>query len=278
MRKLISSYENQELSIIFNHMILPVPQDTQFQIHVHDVCEMIYLISGNVSAIIGEKTYKLPQGSVVFFRANVPHRIRIDSSDVPYERYNIIFDENALANRIFFEMPKTLDVLICADAERISDFFKKLDYYPKHFAGENLNKLITGVIEELLYNLYLQPDAAADEPLATVHPLIGSAVSYINAHYKEPITVEDICNHLNITKSYLHRLFTDEMKISPKKYVNVKRLGRAQKLIRRGERPSHIYAECGFGEYATFFRNYTEYFGYTPSQENKIEIERKIES
>lgn len=278
MRTSITRYKCQEPGIIFNHVILERPYAAQFQVHVHDVCEMIYLVSGNVSAVVEEKSYKLPHNSVVFFRANVPHRIRIENDDEPYERYDIIFDENALANRIFFDIPKTLDVLTCAGSERVADLFKKLDYYPKHFEGAHLDKLMTGVIEEILYNLYLQPDASEEEPMLTVHPLIGSAVAYINEHYKEPITVDDICANLNITKSYLHRLFMDEMKISPKKYVNVRRLAKAQKMIRNGGKPSHIYSECGFLEYATFFRNYTDYFGYAPSQENMIEIERKIES
>jgi|GEM_PF-1222820 len=274
----VSRYINREQSIVFNHIAIDVPQDVNFRMHVHDVCEMIYLVSGDISAIIGEKTYKLPKNSVVFFRANVPHRIRIDSSDEPYERYDIIFDENLLANRIFFEIPHSIDVINYTGERRITDLLKRLDYYPQHFDGKNLQMLITGVVEELLFNLYLMPADTIDETLLTVHPLIGDAVTYINAHYAEPITVEDICRQLNITKSYLHRLFVEEMSISPKKYVNVRRLAKAQRLIRRGGRPSHIYAECGFAEYATFFRNYTEYFGYPPSQENHVEIERKIKS
>lgn len=275
---LISRYANPEQSIICNHVLVETPEDAKFQMHIHDVCEMIYLVSGNISAIIGEKTYKLPKNSVVFFRANVPHRIRIDASDEPYERYNIIFDENLLANRIFFEIPHGIDVIDYTGEGRITDLLKKLDYYPQYFDGDNLQSLITGIVEELLFNLYLMPEDTIDEALLAVHPLIGRAVTYINAHYAEPITVDDICKQLNITKSYLHRLFIDEMGISPKKYVNVRRLAKAQRLIRRGKRPSHIYEECGFLEYATFFRNYSEYFGYSPSQENKIEIERKIES
>lgn len=274
----ISQYNDPKKTMFLNHTRTPHPQDAAFRTHIHDVCEIIYLLSGDVSAVIGEKTYKLPKNSVAFFRANLPHRIRIDSADEPYERYDIIFDESKLANQIFYEISRNVDVINCAGDRSIADLFQKLDYYPQHFAGENLDILMRGIIEELLFNLSLMSDEASQEGILTVHPLIGSAIAYINEHYTEPITVEDICKHLNITKSYLHRLFTDELQISPKKYVNVRRLGRAQKLIRRGERPSHIYTTCGFSEYATFFRNYLEHFGHSPSAENEIEIERKIKS
>ena len=58
----------------------------------------------------------------------------------------------------------------------------------------------------------------------------------------------------------------------------MKRLSKAQKLIIEGEKPTSIYVECGFTDYGTFFRNYTSYFGYTPSQKDEIVIERNIES
>ena len=68
------------------------------------------------------------------------------------------------------------------------------------------------------------------------------------------------------------------MKISPKKFINMKRLSKAQKLISEGQKPTAIYSECGFTDYGTFFRNYTNHFGYTPSQKDEIATERKIES
>ena len=58
----------------------------------------------------------------------------------------------------------------------------------------------------------------------------------------------------------------------------MKRLSKAQKRINAGEKPTVIYTECGFSDYGTFFRNYTSYFGYTPSQKDEIATERKIES
>ena len=59
--------------------------------------------------------------------------------------------------------------------------------------------------------------------------------------------------------------------MSPKQYIISKRLAKARKMIRRGERPTAVSAECGFGDYTTFFRNYKKYFGYSPSLESETE-------
>ena len=60
--------------------------------------------------------------------------------------------------------------------------------------------------------------------------------------------------------------------------IHMKRLAEAQKLISIGEKPSSVYTACGFNDYGTFYRNYTAYFGYAPSEKDKITETRKIES
>ena len=275
MIKTIAEYK--DTTIAHNHSVNTKPNDNVFEFHTHDICEIIFLKSGDVSAIIGEKQYKLPERSLVFFRANIPHRIRIDGPE-PYERHNILFNEKELANGIFEKLPKDLDLINVSGNERITELFEKLDFYYNNFDGENLKVLVTNVVEEILFNIYLNPTDQNDEMQLMVHPAIKSAVKYINEHYTEDITVDELSTVACVTKSHLHHLFMEHMKISPKKFINMKRLSKAQKRISAGEKPTAIYTECGFTDYGTFFRNYTSYFGYTPSQKDEIVAERKIES
>lgn len=275
MEREISYFRDEK--IYYNHVSFDNPMKRIFDLHTHDICELIFLKNGNASAIIGDKTYKLYKNSLIIFRSNVPHRIRIDGN-TEYDRHDIFFDENTLSNQIFNKIPKEIDVISYRGNRYVSDLFEKLDYYCEAFQGKDLKILVTNIVEELLFNLYLAPKDEVYSGSVTVHPLVSCAIEYINAHYEEQITIDDICKNLCVTKSHLHHLFVENLRISPKKYVNIKRLSKAQKLIRMGEKPSAIYTLCGFNDYGTFFRNYTGYFGYTPSQKNEIIIERKIES
>lgn len=275
MDKIISHYRDEK--IFYNHMICENPLNKGFDIHTHDICELIFLKSGKASAIIGNRTYTLHKYSLAIFRANVPHQIRIEDN-TEYNRHDILFDENKLANQIFNRLPKTLDIISCSGNRYVIELFEKLDYYCENFKGYDLKILITNIVEELLFNLSLAPVNESNSNLIATHPILSRAIEYINTHYEEQISIEDICRYLCITKSHLHHLFMENLQISPKKYVNVKRLSKAQTLIKMGEKPSVVYASCGFTDYGTFFRNYTKYFGYTPSQKNEIVIERKIES
>ncbi len=273
--KSISCYRNAD--IYQGHSSHDNPSDRYFSIHTHDICEIIYLNRGDISAIVGEKVYKMPEDSLVIFRTNIPHRIRIDGSGVPYERHNILFDENKLANAVFNRLPKDIDIIKCGKETRITELFHKIDYYYEKFGKEDLDVLIPNVVEEILYNIYMESSDESGIRRTSLHPIVSGAVEYINRHYTEPITIDDISRKMCVTKSHFQHLFMEQMNISPKKYVNIKRLSKAQKLIKEGQKPSEIYARCGFGEYSTFFRNYSNYFGYTPSQKEKIVKERQIE-
>jgi len=272
-REFISKYEDGK--ILYNHILMREKNIT-FDVHAHDISEIIFIKKGEVLAIIGAKTYKLHRGSLIVFRPHIPHRIIVESDE--YERYDIIFDENALANRMFEKIPETTDVINCGGNSMIEDLLRKMDYYYMNFAGENIGLLITNIIEEIVLNLTLIAKGDSNQGLVSVNPTINRAVEYIDEFYNEKITIEDVCKKLYITKSHLHHLFVNNLQISPKKYINYKRLAKARDLIRLGGKPTEVYLDCGFTDYVTFFRNYKNQFGHAPSDELNTRIERKIQS
>jgi len=264
-------------SISYDHQIVKNPANSRgFLLHAHDVCELIFLKSGNVSGIISGKTYKLTKYSLMIFRSHIPHRIQINDNTT-YDRYNILFDEKILANGAFYKLPRETDLINFNGNNYVIDLFKKMDYYCINFKGEDLNILIKNLIEELLYNLTIAPGNEYNKNLIATHPTITRAVEFIDNHYTEDISVDDISKRLGITKSHLHHLFVQNIALSPKKLINIKRLSQAQKLIKMGSNPSDVYLSCGFNDYTTFFRNYKSYFGYTPSDEINRTHTRRVE-
>lgn len=275
MTRTISACDGNDF--FFDHVVYTEPMNRFFQFHTHDTCELIFLKSGNVSGIIGDKIYSLKKNDLILFRANVPHRI-CANDNTEYERYDILLNEKKLANGVFSKLPKHLDVISCSGNHRIIDLFERLDLYCDSLDMHDAQVIAKNLLEEMLYNLYLSPKDDMDSGKITTHPLISSAMDYINAHYKEPLTIDDVAKHLAVTKSHLHHLFMQTMQISPKKYINLKRISKAQHLILLGEKPSDVFVHCGFNDYATFFRNYTSVLGYPPSEERRVVSSKNIKS
>jgi len=270
---MVSSYTDRE--ILYNHIINTSPDAKDFDLHTHDICELIFLKKGDVSGVISGKVYKLQRHDLIIFRSGVLHGINIDN-DAEYERINILFDEKVIANRAFEKVSGDIDVINYSGNEYMIDIFKKMDLYYKNFSGNDLKRLITNLIEEIIFNLTLVQNESNGP--AFVDSIVDRAIEFIDNNYTKQIGVEDICNKLYISKSHLHHLFTDKLHISPKKYINLQRLAMARKMIRNGRKPYDVYFECGFKDYATFYRNYKLHFGHIPSMEMETEIERKIKS
>lgn len=61
--------------------------------------------------------------------------------------------------------------------------------------------------------------------------LIQKAVDYIHASISEPISADDIAEHIGISKGYLSVLFNREMKMKISDYVNLQKIAMAKSLL-----------------------------------------------
>ncbi|MBE7021589.1 MAG: AraC family transcriptional regulator [Ruminococcaceae bacterium] len=263
--------------IYFSHNITFSPSDETYPFHTHDVCEMIFLKSGNISAVIDGKEYKMYENSLVIFRPGVVHRIKINGKGT-YNRYGILFDEKQIAVEPYFKLDPKLCVVNLSGNHYITDIFKKADYYLKNIDSKEFGRLISHLTEEVVCNLTLLEPEEYEKSYNPLNPVVSKAIEYIDENYKKQISVDDICARLYISKCHLHHLFTGFLNTSPKKYINLKRLTEARNLIRSGSKPHKIFSECGFTDYGTFYRNYKSVFGHIPSKEFEFEIEKNIKS
>ena len=252
--------------IILHHSYTESTFSKNFLPHYHEKCELVFLVSGDVSYVVEGKTYKLNKCDVVVSRPMQIHTI-LPSDGTAYERYVAIFNPHILPREIWDKVKKGPDVYPSAANDRIIELFTKLDYYREKFGDENFTVLAKSIITEIAFNLSLYDE---EEPGAFVNPIISKALEYIKENLLTIDSVEEVCNSLYITKSHLHHLFTRHLQVTPAKYIMAKRLMLAQKKIKKGSKPTQIFSECGFTDYATFFRNYKEHFGYPPSLEGKI--------
>jgi len=115
----------------------------------------------------------------------------------------------------------------------------------------------------LVYSEY----ATIEIPADIIGKTLNEAIDYINKHLYDIESVTEISSSLFITDSYLYEIFKNQLKTSPKKYINSKRLHAARREIILGARPSDACNTVGFHDYASFYRSYTRFFGHSPSQE-----------
>ena len=92
------------------------------------------------------------------------------------------------------------------------------------------------------------------------------ARSYINAHYAEHITLDDLSRSISINKYYLQKLFKRCIGMSPNEYLIHTRLTRAKHLLCSTALPvSQIALEVGISNIGHFISLFKRYEGITPS-------------
>lgn len=258
-------YKKQKNQMVVAHLKYLNPKKDLVSEHIHSEYEILYILNGDVTYIVEDKKYKLKKYDLIITRPNQYHLIQIDSSAC-YERQNVIFDENVINIKGLNHLLGDLDVVNCKHIPIIANIFEKIDYYLSVLEEEKFFEMVAILIKELVYNLNIVKNLDKTQAEA-VHPLIKQALEIINQNLSEEISINELAQRLFVSQSFLHRLFKSQLKITPHKYINEKRLYMARELLKQGVPSTKASESCGFFDYASFYRNYIKKFGYPPSKE-----------
>jgi AraC-like DNA-binding protein len=107
--------------------------------------------------------------------------------------------------------------------------------------------------------------AASRKDHASLPDFVVDARSYINFHYTERITLDDLSHALSVNKYYLQKLFKRHMGISPNEYIIQMRLTRAKQLLRTTRLPvSQVSMDVGISNIGHFINLFKSHEGITP--------------
>lgn len=240
--------------------------------HTHDFPELVYVVRAKGKHITENTEYTMKKGLLFLNAPGVHHKIEIDPDEI-YDRYYICFNPEILGDFDIEKVYEKISVRDCSENMMIENIFKRADYYCSIFSEEDFGKMLCLLIKELFYNLLIYDDSG-DVQQSSIHPLLVSAIDYIGKNLFEIRLVSQVSEHLFISERYLYDLFKSQLRTTPKKYINEKKLHCARQEIMQGAKPNEVYFKIGFSDYSTFYRSYLKQFGTAPSRERtKINLD-----
>ena len=251
--------------IFFKHRVSENLPCDAYSMHTHNCYELIYFLEGDATHVIEDRKYKLKKGDLIIIRPFQYHFIQIDAP-ARYERYNILFNPEIHHVESVELIPDSMEVINLTGNRVIEEICRKCDLYFENSDDKTFEKILSHLLAEMFYNINLFPGNAYQKA-TTLSPIISKALKYTNENLCTVASIEEIAEHLFVSEIYLFRLFQKELHHTPKKYILEKRLLLSQKMIRDGEKPTSVFEKCGFCDYTTFYRNYTSFFGHSPSDE-----------
>jgi AraC family transcriptional regulator len=100
--------------------------------------------------------------------------------------------------------------------------------------------------------------------------VMDDAVDYIENNLDRDIRLEEIAERYYLSPMHFYRIFRAVLNRSLKSYIDTRRLTRAAEAIRSTDQSIlHIALEHGYGSHETFTRNFSKWFGVSPSYARK---------
>jgi AraC-like DNA-binding protein len=104
----------------------------------------------------------------------------------------------------------------------------------------------------------------------TLSTEIALLKSYIQQHIDEDIPVERLASEINVSIRQLQRIIKTELDMTPKQYMTILKLEKAEALLQDGQwTVSEVAFKCGFADPSYFGAVFKKYFGKTPAEFRK---------
>jgi len=214
----------------------------------HNFWEMVYVDSGKIHITADTNSYVLEQGDIIFHKPNEFHQIYADKK-TPSNVFIISFVARSKSMMWFKDkktnLPKHLKHYIktlMEEGEKTFDLpFNKPELREltlsktSPFGGE---QIIRNTLEQLLImllrgeeqnekSMHIFPDKESMD-----NHLVNSIMRMLSEHIYGKITVEEICQNLNYSRTYLSKIFSKNCGYTIIEYYTKLKIKEAKKLIR----------------------------------------------
>ena len=244
--------------------------------HMHSHYELYYLFTGQRVYFIKDRSYTIQAGDFVIIPSDVVHRT-LDSGVPDHERMVLYFNESYFqsfnqeeAELLQSPFRSSRHLLKVAPNERMNveqRLYSMLNEIQEKPPGYKLTVQNTAIDILLLiarHMLNTVPDPA-DDTLSPTEEKMMEIAQYINAHFREDLTLERLSGKFYLSESYLSRTFKKLTGFAFTEYVGMTRVKEAQRLLREtNKRITDISEEVGFGSFAHFQKVFKELTTLSP--------------
>ena len=248
-------------------------------LHIHKDVEVIQLLSGVLHIVTPDEEFYMHPGDMAYFNPNQPHAcqseaiegsslfvIHFDPSlcvEVYPAMRNLFFDSSRMNSSI---PDRHLEELKAVSRQIGREYFAQEKGYEFACIGA-VNLIMSCMLKYMPYQLISE-----EEYLSTTqfNKRMDRILMYVQDHYAEKITLQEIAKKEGITTSYLSHLFKNHLQRSFQEYVNELRFERAVFLLKNTNmKVLDICIESGFSDSKYLNRTFIKTFGMTPKEFRK---------
>lgn len=247
------------------------------ELHHHDFYEIYLLVSGEVTYTVNSRICRVLPGDMLFIAPGVLHQVYIRSDHSAYERYVLWVSPNMiralssgssdLLNALAPDGSNPVNQLRLQPGDRLR-MLQLLEQLLSESGSDQYGADLQcrSLLTQLLVQINRLAEQSGDyyEAYSSSSKLISQIIEYINRNYTDALTLDHLAEQFYVSKYHLSHEFQRQVGTSIHRYIQKKRLQVARELLLQGEKPTNVYALCGFGDYAVFFRTFKAEYGCSP--------------
>ena len=241
-------------------------------IHRHaEVLELLYIAAESGRYIVGNYEYAVTAGDFVICNANIPH------GEDPFQEHHIQTYCLVLSGAKLELEENQRPIISLGKENAIGKLLPKLYqmFHKREGYSEVCRHFALGIYF-LLQRMLIEREANPNPQKLKREQLIYKVVDYLNEHYAENLTLNQISEKFFISASNLSHAFKKETGLSPIQYIMQRRIGEAQSLPVETSLPiQEIEFRLGFNDTAYFSKMFKKYVGVTPKEYRKHFSERR---
>ena len=227
-----------------------------------------YILSGKGIFKVNQQSYQLHEGQGFFIEPNLQTVYSSDIND-PWQYIWVAFSGR--------------QAKIIADSLGMSAENPIFSCTPEN--GERLKTCILQMLEKndfsladiyyrwgLFYKfISILADAQKDfMPKVDVNTYVSHMMNYINHHIEENISVQDVADYVRLTRSYATTMFTKQVGMTPKDYIQNCRLTKARNLLESSSLTvSEIAYSCGYSKSESLVKAFSKRYDISPGDYRK---------
>lgn len=250
--------------------------------HFHSEYELMYVEKGEGQCLVGDSIVDFREGDAILFGSELPHCMQsapeYGTDDLLCVKgVNIQFEKDFMQYSFSHYVQFTPIRNLLEESRRGIRF--PLSRLPH--AVDMLNRIPqTEGVEQIIHILSLlqalsvfpekQPVASPNYnliPAGFANKKIEKVISYLNKHYTQAISLEEVASFIAMNPTAFCRYFKENTGKTFKQYVLEMRVGYACKLLAADIlNISQISLKCGFESITPFNRSFKKITGLTPTQ------------
>ncbi|MCI5649345.1 MAG: AraC family transcriptional regulator [Fusicatenibacter sp.] len=261
-------HPDPQFPIIFHFDTVTCNPEIPFEFQWHEDVELLFGVEGEGTVISNTERLPLRKGELCIVNSNHIHRIYSDGIC----RYYCLIPDGSLCpgwdaygEKLLFQSHLSDEKIQKQFESIIREMEEGRPYYKSVVKSQ-----VTILLAELCRNYMISPAEVSMGRRDNRIDLVKSAIRYLQNHYSEEISIEDICSHIGFSKYYFCHTFKEITGSTVIHYLNFIRCQNARSLLATGK---YNVSECaelsGFHNMSYFTRIYKKQLGILPSRQKE---------